>query len=797
MVERRVSIVIDDKMDMSIFQKLENIGKKAADAETRLQGLQSRLNGIGGSAIEKMLSSQERLAVSTNKTTNNTEQLAAATQRTANQQEQMAKATDNAANAQSRYNQMVNNTHNVQLKTTKSTGQMNRDLANLTYQLNDIGVSLAGGQNPFLVMIQQGSQIGQIYGGNGLTGIFKGLAGGILSLIKNNIIAVGVIGTLSAAIYGLNGEINSTIKNKDDYVSFWNTTLAVMQVLGGYVADEFNPIISSIKSTFSDVYDWLKVATIETVEFLMLGLKSLSDGFITTINMIKAAATLDFGGVSDAFWKGAGEQTKNRKEYQQGTFTTNFMKDVVVQAKKNRDADKEDKKPKGGGITFAEILKQYEEEANALRLNEREAERYNAQVRAEKQLKRELTAVERELLDTRIKTIQTLKDDKYFKDYAKEHEREVNILKTEQTIRPYLIKQYEIERALKRDLSDDEKTLVIQRETEIEDLKNKADMLDRVNSALVKTISLNSTIEQLEKTKQITATQARYERGNTPIAQGLNSARQFAGGSFGMQAANDNITQQELELLNMVEQARSLDIEHEKEYQDLKTAIIEEAAARRKQIETDYYMTLYQQGEQGYGRLAEVIGDFAGKQSQVYRTAFAVSKAFSIANSIIEIQGALAKALNSPFPQNLVAMGTVAAQGANIISNIQAIAAPQGFKTGGFTGNGGTSDIAGVVHGQEFVINAEATRKNMPELNYLNKTGSLPSKGTIINVNNFTSARVETQTHSDGSITLTMKDVKDMIYQHSPKAVAKDMENPNSKVSRSITKNTNARRNRA
>lgn len=39
------------------------------------------------------------------------------------------------------------------------------DLANLSFQLNDIFVSLASGQNPFIVLIQQGSQISQLFPG--------------------------------------------------------------------------------------------------------------------------------------------------------------------------------------------------------------------------------------------------------------------------------------------------------------------------------------------------------------------------------------------------------------------------------------------------------------------------------------------------------------------------------------------------------------------------------------------------------------------------------------------------------
>lgn len=39
------------------------------------------------------------------------------------------------------------------------------ELANLSYQINDIFVSLASGQNPLIVLVQQGSQIGQLFPG--------------------------------------------------------------------------------------------------------------------------------------------------------------------------------------------------------------------------------------------------------------------------------------------------------------------------------------------------------------------------------------------------------------------------------------------------------------------------------------------------------------------------------------------------------------------------------------------------------------------------------------------------------
>jgi hypothetical protein len=48
-----------------------------------------------------------------------------------------------------------------------------------------------------------------------------------------------------------------------------------------------------------------------------------------------------------------------------------------------------------------------------------------------------------------------------------------------------------------------------------------------------------------------------------------------------------------------------------------------------------------------------------------------------------------------------------------------------GFEEGGYTGNGGTSEVAGVVHGREFVLNAQATRRNRGLLEHLNNGGSV------------------------------------------------------------------------
>ena len=69
-----------------------------------------------------------------------------------------------------------------------SSGQ----LVNLSYQLNDVVVSLAGGQRPLMVLMQQGSQIAQIFGpGAGVTGVLKGVWQGLTSLVTPTTAVVG------------------------------------------------------------------------------------------------------------------------------------------------------------------------------------------------------------------------------------------------------------------------------------------------------------------------------------------------------------------------------------------------------------------------------------------------------------------------------------------------------------------------------------------------------------------------------------------------------------------------------
>lgn len=73
--------------------------------------------------------------------------------------------------------------------------------ANLAAQLNDIGVQLAGGTSPFQIALQQGSQINQVLGQQGVRGAVGLLAGSFASLVNPvSLATIAIIGLGGAAI---------------------------------------------------------------------------------------------------------------------------------------------------------------------------------------------------------------------------------------------------------------------------------------------------------------------------------------------------------------------------------------------------------------------------------------------------------------------------------------------------------------------------------------------------------------------------------------------------------------------
>ena len=135
---------------------------------------------------------------------------------------------------------------------------------------------------------------------------------------------------------------------------------------------------------------------------------------------------------------------------------------------------------------------------------------------------------------------------------------------------------------------------------------------------------------------------------------------------------------------------------------------------------------------QTYGFRTAVLEEFAGKAIEQFG-ALAASGNATLADAGKVALGIVVDLLKKQIPVWVASIfGTTVGQlgpfgilvAGGLTATLYALAneAMAGFKTGGYTGDSGTDEVAGVVHGQEYVLNADATRQNRDVLEWANKT---------------------------------------------------------------------------
>ncbi|MDL2286228.1 tape measure protein [Desulfococcaceae bacterium OttesenSCG-928-F15] len=149
------------------------------------------------------------------------------------------------------------------------------------------------------------------------------------------------------------------------------------------------------------------------------------------------------------------------------------------------------------------------------------------------------------------------------------------------------------------------------------------------------------------------------------------------------------------------------------------------------------------------------------------------------------------------------------------------LSTPIGFKEGGYTGNIDTNQIAGVVHGGEYVFNADSVRRiGIQNLEAMQKASESfkPSSGKAsvalskafsggdssstptlnVSIENYgTSKAFEVQQLSESEIRIIARDeAQGVTREYAPKVIASQIGNPNSGVSKSFRNNTKLERRR-
>lgn len=124
------------------------------------------------------------------------------------------------------------------------------------------------------------------------------------------------------------------------------------------------------------------------------------------------------------------------------------------------------------------------------------------------------------------------------------------------------------------------------------------------------------------------------------------------------------------------------------------------------------------------------------------------------------------------------------------------------FKEGGYTGAVGQNDVAGLVHGQEFVVNAQATKRHRSLLEAVNAgkdpmrpiaAAAAPAQVAVSITNEIPDAAYEVRPLGESEIEIIAKRV---VRREAPDIISNDLRNPNSRTSKGISNNTNAGRRR-
>lgn len=171
--------------------------------------------------------------------------------------------------------------------------------------------------------------------------------------------------------------------------------------------------------------------------------------------------------------------------------------------------------------------------------------------------------------------------------------------------------------------------------------------------------------------------------------------------------------------------------------------------------------------------VANNLAKFITFQSSVKDLAKAMTQlAQTVVQEVVAafIRAAIAKAFFSGAMQTSSSTTTIVAGAANM--------APVKFASGGYTGDGPTDSVAGVVHGKEGVLNAGAMKRlGKSNLALMNSGGTPNMGGSQVHVYNMApGVKVESRPGpTKGEILL-------MIKEHAPDAVSRDMDNESGKT---------------
>ncbi|HED2154164.1 TPA: phage tail length tape measure family protein [Klebsiella variicola] len=665
-------------------------------------------------------------------------------------------------------------------KTSQSAAQTANAMRMIPAQMTDIVVGLSTGQSPFMVLMQQGGQLKDMFGGIGPA--IKGVGTYVMGLVNPYSVAAASVGLLTYAVYQNRQEIDAATKIATTSLGANGDAAERLALNMVAISDKTGQTIDEVGSMFITTNDGASEAINKLIDvgFSYDEARTKVAQYKDSANFTALNADIDqhrreILKIGDS-WTAAAIEVKNyytaadkgRQNVALGGAidpTMRFIGQALDLQTTMNTLTIEGNKAVKNSVDW--INKEYlaaDRVAGAeARLKEARAQSRKIAFSGNKEAidqANALIAVREKELEQARKAGQpkTHKEKAYTEDAATRLLDQIN----QQTIAMHSqldasdklnsatqarikFEQQIADLKSKTQLTADQKSIlsrsdeILQAYKQQEALQNSVKTLDdyRKMQEQVKTKDertndlLKTRLELLEKAKATGQLKpGEYEKTRADIYQNTDmqlpsTVRNVVGnltptggrlsGTFeGMQGQINEYDQAQQELqrwLAAQEEAYAKAGEITAEGEARMTSIRQRAADANQVIEAQKNTIISAATQSLFDSTAEIMRTGFGEQSAIYKVAFAASKAFAIADSMVKIQQAIASgAVSAPYPANIIAMASIAAQTASIVSNIQAVSGV-GFASGGYTGPGGKYQPAGIVHKGEYVFDQASTNR--------------------------------------------------------------------------------------
>lgn len=665
-------------------------------------------------------------------------------------------------------------------KTSQSAAQTANAMRMIPAQMTDIVVGLSTGQSPFMVLMQQGGQLKDMFGGIGPA--IKGVGTYVMGLVNPYSVAAASVGLLTYAVYQNRQEIDAATKIATTSLGANGDAAERLALNMVAISDKTGQAIDEVSSMFITTNDGASEAINKLIdvgfsydeartkvaqykdsanftalnadidkhrrEILKIG-DSWTAAAIDVKNYYTAAdkgrQNVALGGAIDPTMRFIGQALDLQTTMNTLTIEGNkAVKNSVDWINKEylaadrvagAEARLKEARAQSRKIAFSGN-KEAIEQANAL-IAVREKELEQAKKAGQPKTHKEKAYTE----DAATRLLDQINQ----QTIAMQSQLDASDKLNSATQARIKFEQQIADLKSKTQLTADQKSIlsrsdeILQAYKQQEALQNSVKTLDdyRKMQEQVKTKDertndlLKTRLELLEKAKATGQLKSvEYEKTRADIYQNTDmqlpsTVRNVVGnltptggrlsGTFeGMQGQINEYDQAQQELqrwLAAQEEAYAKAGEITAEGEARMTSIRQRAADANQVIEAQKNTIISAATQSLFDSTADIMRTGFGEQSAIYKVAFAASKAFAIADSMVKIQQAIASgAVSAPYPANIIAMASIAAQTASIVSNIQAVSGV-GFASGGYTGPGGKFQPAGIVHKGEYVFDQASTNR--------------------------------------------------------------------------------------